>query len=150
MEKKENGLFGTVLAAGVVLAGAAYVGKKIHNYICEQEKGYSLAEFEQLLREQKTVDVLRASTITEWIRRVEQNCPDKLDFILAWPTPEIIIKYRLKGFPQDMDVRHNMLFLAIEKDTGMPVELQMVSFGSADPELVDEMFHGQDYAVVEG
>ena len=109
---------------------------------------YSLGEFDKLVRNQKTIDEMNAKEILNWVESIKKSTNDKLMFIVAYPTKEIIRKYHLNGFPVDMDVQHNMLFLAVRENTYTPVKLQMVSFGSCQKD-VEALFNGDDYFVME-
>lgn len=142
--------FSERLMGAAMVAGAALAVVRLWNFLSEQEETYSLDDFEHLVKNQKTLDRLDAGEITKWIREIRDVNPHELDCILARPTPEIITKYRLKGFPQNMNTEQNMLFLAVEKSTGNPVKLQMISFGTADRKLLEELFGGEDYAVIKG
>lgn len=134
----------TTLVVGMVTALV-----KFFEYLGKQEKEYSLSSFEELVKEQKVVDELNAREITDWIKEVKKNTSEELTYILAYPTQEMIKKYRLKGFPDSIDKEHNMIFLAVRKNDYVPVKIQMISFATIDNKLVTELFSGEDYAVVE-
>lgn len=141
-------VFGCILGISAAV-GAGVVVKEFVRSIGGKESGYSLADFGELLKKQKTVDELNAGEIADWIKETKECNTGELTYILAYPTKEIISKYRLKGFPDDMDREHNMIFLAVRKDTYMPVRIQLISFGSINGTVADGFFKGTDYAVVE-
>lgn len=144
--KKITKILGYTVTAGFFCLTATEVLK----YIEGQKTGCHMADFNQLVKEQKTVDYLDAGVIAEWAEECQGSFGKDMDYILAYPTPEVISRYRLSGFPENTDTKHIMLFLAVEKKRCRPAQLQMVCYGKADQELLDKMFAGGDYAVVEG
>ncbi|MDO4328928.1 MAG: hypothetical protein Q4C66_06290 [Lachnospiraceae bacterium] len=132
-----------------VIVGTIAALTKLLEYLNEQESKYCLAEFKDLLENQKTVDVLNAREITDWIKNIKSENDGKLTYILAYPTTEILKKYRLKGFPENIDKKHTMIFFAVYEQTGSPVKVQLISFGTIDSTIEAQLFNGEDYAVVE-
>ena len=132
-----------------IVVGAVAVLKEFFNYIRGKGNRYYLADFDELIKGQKTVDELNAREIVGWIQETKKSTSEELTYILAYPTQEVISRYSLKDFPDDIDREHNMIFLAIRKNTYMPVKIQLISFGTVNEELVNELFKGGDYAVVE-
>lgn len=135
---------------GITLAvGTIYGVIKFLEWLEKQGADYILSDFSNLIKNQKTLDELNATEIMEWIKDVKSTTSEELSYIIAYPTPETIEKFHLKGFPENIDKEHNIILLAVKKESYTPVKIQMLSFGIADEKLVSALFNGQDYAVVE-
>lgn len=137
-------VIGITLAVGIVVAVVKFL-----EWLEKQEDSYTLSNFDDLVKAQKTIDELNAREITDWIKEIKKTQYNELTYIIAYPTKEVIEKYRLVGFPEIMDKDHNVIFIAIKKDSYVPVKIQMVSFGSINEQFACDLFNGEDYAVVE-
>lgn len=138
------------MIAGITFAvGTAAILVKLNKYIEQQGEPYFLPDFQELVSNQKTVDELNTVEILEWIREIKKSSPEELIYILAYPTKEIVEKYRIANVPGTVDVKHNLLLLAVRKRNYRPVNMHLISFGTMDPELERTLFHGEECAVVE-
>ena len=137
-------ILGVTLAVGSVIAIIQFF-----DWLNKQGEDYSLSSYDELLRNQKTVDEMNAREVVDWVKKVKAHHHEEMVFIVAYPTQENIRKYQLKGFPLSFDAQHNLLFLALKKYEYTPLEIQLISFGTMDKAFADEFFKGDDYAVVE-
>lgn len=143
MSKIFNTLVGLTVVSGAVLGLIAFLEK-----LNQKEKSYNLSNFDELVKHQKTVDEMNVQEILNWVNDVKKNTNDETIYIIAYPTKENIQKYQLTGFPDTMDTKHNLLFLALKKRDYTPIKLQLISFGSCD-ENVEKLFNGDDYTILE-
>lgn len=145
MSKKLLGkVFGLTIAVGTVFAVVKFI-----EWLDKQGEDYVLTEFSELVKNQKTVEELDVTVITDWINNIKNEHPEGLSYIISYPTDEATKKFHLTNFPENMDYKHNIILFAFNKETYRPVKVQMISFGTIDKKLEFELFKNNYYAVVE-
>lgn len=146
MSKKILGIMlGVTLTVGTVFAAVKFI-----EWINKQGENYGLAEFNELVKNQKTVEELNGTVVLDWMKNVKQEHLENLSYIVAYPTQEAVEKFHLKNFPENMDFNHNVLLFAFNKETYYPVKIQMISFETKEEKLDSILFNNNYYAVVEG
>lgn len=102
--------------------------------------------WEVLLQHQICVDVLTVPEILKWAKTCQHSAKDGDNLFLFKATKNNIEKLQYT-YPAQIDSDTNIVACCINTKTGNMAHTQLYTFGSVSPQ-VDELFAGDDYAVI--
>ena len=108
------------------------------------KSGIFRREFEELMRDQITMDELNRAAVVRWIKKNRGS--ETVQVLLVKCTEKYLSKLGYKP-PKELDAEHNLLLIMTVKDSDRVLKIQLVSFGSMEREL-QAKFKGEDELLI--
>ena len=133
-------------AVAAVLGGLAGVAKAVTASSKDSKRSNKkLVNFEDLLREQRTVDRADASEILKNFHALETQG----EWIIAKPTKKVAKQFGITNLPPQIDPERNLLQLVTDK-RGDILKGMLISFGELDEGLKKILpFGTKDFVLIE-